>query len=265
MNKLISIILLSLPTLLFGQDKYILEQVRIIQFDSVLYDGECASEMTVSPQSVKLTSESSYSELMVLTPPDSSGYSILGLVDKSTQWQLKITPSSELMEKRDDNFEDYLIEFNSYDPKAVNNIYYTYLGYKEQVFYDSFPPIENMTLNVFDYLYIDSFGKQYSENSNTEPRAKGYYDSVKVKSDGNCVALTFQLKKEYQKRKETHETFTYKAIEYGIERDAVYWVLERVDGVILTFAYSKHLNSYSLSIPVDEGGKELKVYIFTKA
>jgi len=122
----------------------------------------------------------------------------------------------------------------------------------------------NLDLTTFNYIFVDSLDNNHSENRDGD--VKGYYDALKVRTMNDVTTFTFNLREGNQNRTATNteETYTYQVIENGIENDTEFWVLLRKDGIRLIFDHNKTLNSYSLTIPVDEMGEELYVYIFTK-
>lgn len=125
----------------------------------------------------------------------------------------------------------------------------------------------NLDLDVYNYIYIDSLGNNYSEKEHSEQGVKGSYNQLSIRTNGDISTFTFQLREDNDSRAEsnTEEVYTYRVFENGNDGDTEFWVLLRNDGAKLIFDYHKIVGSYSLTIPADEKGERLFVYIFTKS
>ena len=123
--------------------------------------------------------------------------------------------------------------------------------------------IGDLDLKVYNYIYVDSLGNNFSERDSTG--AKGSYDLLKIRTVGNTTTFTFNLREDNRRRTLTNleETYTYKILESHSGNKSEYWVLEREDGVRLTFGYNRQYQSYSLTIPIDKLEKKSYIYVFT--
>jgi len=124
----------------------------------------------------------------------------------------------------------------------------------------------DLDLAVYNYIFVDSLGNNYSEKEYAEQGAVGNYNKLKVRTNDDLTTFKFHLRKDCDTRTffKRKETYTYKVLEQGTDNDVIYWVLLRNDSVKLVFDYHTQIDSYSLTIPADQVGDELYVYLFTK-
>lgn len=125
----------------------------------------------------------------------------------------------------------------------------------------------NLDLDVFDYVYGDENGNFYSEEDYADKGAFGFYDKLKVRTNGNITTFIFRLRTDNEKWSENNnqEVYNYIVSDNFIEDDKEYWFLIRGDGARLVFYHHKINDTYTLVIPANEIEGAVYIYEFTKS